>query len=311
MRHPKIIAADAELRRMCRDSGIGTAIHPVVADVRDGERMDSVFRLYGPQIVYHAAAHKHVSLMEQNIAEAVTNNVLGTKTVADLAVAHRLERFVLISSDKAVNPTTVMGATKRVAELLVLDAAARTGRVFVTVRFGNVLGSRGSVVPIFKHQIAMGGPVTVTSPDATRFFMTIPEAVQLVLQAGTMGEGGEVFILDMGEPVRIVDLARDLIRLSGHEEESDIAIVYTGLKPGEKLHEELFLESERIERSAHPKIFVSRSALPASGGVFPHLSDDVAALLLAANKGMESDLRDILRKIVPESSPALRGAVPI
>jgi FlaA1/EpsC-like NDP-sugar epimerase len=306
-----LFAADAELRKMCRDSGIGTAIHSVVADVRDREHMDSVFRVFGPQIVYHAAAHKHVGLMEQNIAEAVTNNVLGTKTVADLAVAHRLERFVLISSDKAVNPTTVMGATKRVAELLVLDAAVRTGRVFVTVRFGNVLGSSGSVVPIFKRQIAMGGPVTVTSPDATRFFMTIPEAVHLVLQAGTMGEGGEVFILDMGEPVRIIDLARDLIRLSGHEEGSDIAIVYSGLKPGEKLHEELFRESERVERSAHPKIFVSRNARVAPREESSRLSDDVAALLFAANKGMESELRDILRRIVPESSPALHGDVPL
>jgi FlaA1/EpsC-like NDP-sugar epimerase len=306
-----LFTVDAELRKMCGDLGIGAAIHPVVADVRDRERMDSVFKAFRPQIAYHAAAHKHVGLMEQNICEAVTNNVLGTRTVADLAVAHRLERFVLISSDKAVNPTTVMGATKRVAELLVLDAAVRTGRVFVTVRFGNVLGSRGSVVPIFKHQIAMGGPVTITSPDATRFFMTIPEAVHLVLQAGTMGEGGEVFILDMGEPVRIIDLARDLIRLSGHEEGSDIAIVYSGLKPGEKLHEELFLESERIERSAHPKIFVSRNAPAVPGEESSRLSDDVAALLSAANKGMESELRGILRRIVPESGPALYGDVPI
>ena len=306
-----LFAADADLRKMCRDAGIAAAIHPVVADVRDRERMDSVFRVFGPQIVYHAAAHKHVGLMEQNITEAVTNNVLGTKTIADLAVAHRLERFVLISSDKAVNPTTVMGATKRVAELLVLDAAARTGRVFVTVRFGNVLGSRGSVVPIFKRQIAAGGPVTVTSPDATRFFMTIPEAVQLVLQAGTMGEGGEVFILDMGEPVRIVDLARDLIRLSGREEGSDIAIVYSGLQPGEKLHEELFLASEKVQRSAHPKIFVSRNARSAPGEESSRLPDDIASLLSAAGRGNESDLRDILRRIVPESSPALHRDVPI
>jgi FlaA1/EpsC-like NDP-sugar epimerase len=248
--------------------------------------------------------------MEQNISEAVTNNVLGTKTMVDLAVAHNLERFVFISSDKAVNPSTVMGATKRVAELLVQGAARETKRVFVTVRFGNVLGSNGSVVPVFKNQIAMGGPVTVTSPDATRFFMTISEAVQLVLQAGTMGAGGEVFILDMGEPVRIVDLARDLIRLSGYEAGKDIEIVYTGLTAGEKLHEELFRESERIERSDRADIFVSRNMEPASGGDAGRLTEDVATLLASAHNGNEAEVRDLLRQIVPESSPSLITRVP-
>jgi FlaA1/EpsC-like NDP-sugar epimerase len=305
-----LFAIDAELRKMCSDSGIGSAIRPVVADIRDRVRMDEVFRTCRPEIVYHAAAHKHVRLMEQNICEAVTNNVLGTKTMVDLAVAHNLERFVFISSDKAVNPSTVMGATKRVAELLVQGAALETKRVFVTVRFGNVLGSNGSVVPVFKNQIAMGGPVTVTSPDATRFFMTISEAVQLVLQAGTMGAGGEVFILDMGEPVRIVDLARDLIRLSGYEAGKDIEIVYTGLTAGEKLHEELFRESERIERSDRADIFVSRNMEPASGGDAGRLAEDVATLLASAHNGNEAEVRDLLRQIVPESSPSLIPRVP-
>jgi len=301
---------DAELRKVCSDHNIGTAIRPVVADIRQRDRMEEVFRTSRPQIVYHAAAHKHVGLMEQNISEAVTNNVLGTKTIVDMAAGHDLERFVLISSDKAVNPSTVMGATKRVAELLVLDAAVRTKRGFVTVRFGNVLGSRGSVVPIFKRQIAMGGPVTVTSPEATRFFMTIPEAVQLVLQAGMMGTGGEVFILDMGEPVRIDDLARDLIRLSGHEAGKEIEVVYTGLRQGEKLHEELFYQSEKIERSAHPKISVSRNLQPASGAEAVCQADDVAALIAAAHEGNEVRVVDLLRQIVPEFNPAPPPDVP-
>jgi FlaA1/EpsC-like NDP-sugar epimerase len=304
-----LFSIDSELRAVGGDAVPGTVIRPVVADIRHAERMDEVFRAHRPQIVYHAAAHKHVGLMEQNLSEAVTNNVLGTKTMVDLAVAHGLERFVLISSDKAVNPSTIMGATKRVAELMVLDAAARTKKIFVTVRFGNVLGSRGSVVPIFKRQIAMGGPVTVTNPEATRFFMTIPEAVQLVLQAGTMGTGGEVFILDMGEPVRIIDLARDLIRLSGNEEGKDIDIVYTGLKPGEKMHEELFLESEKIGRSDHPKIFVSRSPLPPQGAETSRLDDEIAALIASAHRGDEPGVRALLRRIVPESSSALLRGV--
>ena len=302
---------DAELRKICSDSNLGTGVRPVVADIRDRARMDEILRTSRPEIIYHAAAHKHVGLMEQNIAEAVTNNVLGTKTMLDLAVAHGLERFVLVSSDKAVNPSTVMGATKRIAELLVLDAVARTGSAFVTVRFGNVLGSRGSVVPIFKHQIAIGGPVTVTSPEATRFFMTIPEAVQLVLQAGTMGEGGEVFILDMGEPVRILDLARDLIRLSGHEEGKDIEIVFSGLKPGEKVHEELFLESERIERSTHPKIFVSRNRLAEVGEDLRLLGEHITALMAAARRGNDTEMRDCIRQILPASALATQSTVPI
>ena len=223
----------------------GMIVTPVVADVRDVERMQQVFFTHRPQIIFHAAAHKHVWLMEQNLPDAVTNNVLGTRVLVNLAEKFGVRRFVMISSDKAVNPTSVMGVTKRIAELIVQDAANRTGKGFVTVRFGNVLGSRGSVVPIFKHQIDIGGPVTVTHPDVTRYFMTIPEAVHLVLQAGSIGTGGEVFVLDMGEQLKVLDVARDVIRLSGYTEE-EIGIEYTGLKPGEKMYEELFYAEDDI-----------------------------------------------------------------
>ncbi|HUI08964.1 MAG TPA: nucleoside-diphosphate sugar epimerase/dehydratase [Bacteroidota bacterium] len=306
-----LLAIESELRKICADTGGPTAVRPVVADIRDRVRMGEVFREYAPRILYHAAAHKHVGLMEENTAEAVTNNVLGTRTLVDLALEHGLDRFVMISSDKAVNPTSVMGATKRVAELLVREAALGAGRAFVTVRFGNVLGSRGSVVPIFKNQIAMGGPVTVTDPEATRYFMTIPEAVQLVLQAASMGTGGEVFILDMGEPVKIAELARELIRLSGFEEGRDIAIAYTGLRPGEKLHEELFYDTEHVERSAHAKILVSR--VPRGAGSSPDLRSDVAALVSVAQSGDAHAVRGILRKIVPgfsNAGEAAQGARP-
>lgn len=233
-----------------------TFVPAVIADIRDKKRMNMVFRAYRPEIIFHAAAHKHVGLMQSNVPEAVTNNVLGTRNLVELAAQYDAERFVMISSDKAVNPTSIMGVTKRISELIVHDAATTADKPFVSVRFGNVLGSRGSVVPIFKAQIAAGGPVTVSDPRVTRFFMTIPEAVQLVLQAGAMGTCGEVFVLDMGEPVHILDLAKDVIRLSGLTEGIDIDIKFTGLAPGEKLHEELFLASEHPVRSKHEKIFV-------------------------------------------------------
>ncbi len=232
-------------------------LHPVIADIRDADRLATVFAAHRPEIVFHAAAHKHVPLMETNVEDAVTNNVLGTRTLVEASITAGVQCFVLISTDKAVNPTSVMGATKRVAEMIVQDAAARTGRAYVAVRFGNVLGSRGSVVPLFQQQIANGGPVTVTHPEMRRYFMTIPEAVQLVLQAAALGQGGEVFVLDMGEPVRIVDLAEDLIRLSGLEPGRDIEIRFTGVRPGEKLYEELFDPTEAHQRTRHEKIFVS------------------------------------------------------
>lgn len=229
----------------------------LIVDVRDGEQMNGVVERYRPQVIFHAAAHKHVHFMEHNVAEAVTNNVLGTQNVLRAAEQHHVERLVMISTDKAVNPSSIMGATKRLAELLVQATAHRTGRAYMAVRFGNVLGSRGSVIPVFQRQIAAGGPLTLTHPDMCRYFMTIPEAVQLVLQAAVLGRGGEVFLLDMGEPVRILDLAAGLIKLSGLEPGRDIEIVHSGIRPGEKLSEELFLAGEDYRRTDHEKIFVA------------------------------------------------------
>jgi FlaA1/EpsC-like NDP-sugar epimerase len=227
---------------------------PVIADIRDAGRLQQVFERHHPQVVFHAAAHKHVPLMEENPEEAVTNNVLGTDNIVQAAERFGVDRLVLISTDKAVAPTSVMGASKRLAEAVVRAAARRSGRAFVVVRFGNVLGSRGSVVPFFKRQIERGGPVTVTHPDMKRFFMTIPEAVHLVLQAGGLGKGGELFVLDMGQPVRIRDLAEDLIRLSGFDV-GEIGIEYTGIRPGERLEELLWEPGARVEPTAHPDVF--------------------------------------------------------
>jgi FlaA1/EpsC-like NDP-sugar epimerase len=275
---------------------------PVIADVRDRERLRTIFEQYRPYAVFHAAAHKHVPLMESNIAEAVTNNVLGTKNVAELAAEFGVEHLVMISTDKAVRPTNVMGATKRVAEQIVQEIAEVHGRNFVAVRFGNVLGSRGSVVPTFLRQIQAGGPVTVTDPEMRRYFMTIPEAVQLVLQAGAIGKGGEVFVLDMGEPVRIVDLATDLIRLSGLEVGSDIEIQFTGSRPGEKLTEELFFHSENAVPTGHPKV------LRAKNGTLPIGLSTVVDLLVDGNRGWSDDqLRSLLARLVPDFRTAARG----
>jgi FlaA1/EpsC-like NDP-sugar epimerase len=229
-------------------------VHPVVADIRNLDRISNVFDHFQPQLVFHAAAHKHVPLMEINVEEAVTNNVVGTRNVVEACLNSEVDRLVMISTDKAIRPTSIMGSTKRMAEMLVLDAANRSGRPYSVVRFGNVLGSRGSVIPLFKQQIANGGPVTVTHPDMQRFFMTIPEAVHLVLQAAAMGQGGEVFILRMGEQVKILQLADDLIRLSGLEPEKDIEIVFTGIRPGEKLSEELWDQWATFEPTVHSDI---------------------------------------------------------
>ena len=235
----------------------GIELIPIIADVRDAVRLQAVFERYRPEVVFHAAAHKHVPLMQINVEEAVANNVLGTQNVVETADRCGVERLVLISTDKAVHPANVYGATKRLAEMVVLDAARRTGKAFSVVRFGNVLGSRGSVVPLFKRMIANGGPLQITHPDMERFFMTIPEAVHLVLQAAAMGQGGEAFLLNMGEQVRILDLAEDLIRLSGLEPGRDIEIVFTGIRPGEKLREELWENDKTYDRTAHPDIFRS------------------------------------------------------
>lgn len=237
---------------------------PVIGDVRNPDRVDYVFRNWHPQVVFHAAAYKHVPLMEENPCEAVRTNVFGTRLVADAAVAYGVEKFVMISTDKAVNPTNIMGCSKRLAEIYVQSLSVAIGRgevkgntKFITTRFGNVLGSNGSVIPRFRDQISKGGPVTVTHPDIIRFFMTIPEACRLVLEAGTMGKGGEIFIFDMGEPVRIADLARRMIELSGLQAEKDIEIKYTGLRPGEKLYEELLSNKENTKETPHEKIRVA------------------------------------------------------
>ncbi|MEO1270390.1 MAG: nucleoside-diphosphate sugar epimerase/dehydratase [Myxococcota bacterium] len=285
-----------ELRRSYSDE---IDLCPVVANVCNGERLDAIFSAYQPDVVLHAAAHKHVPLMEANPAEALRNNILGTRQVARMAHLHRATSFVMISTDKAVNPTSVMGTSKRVAELYVQAMAAGSSTAFISVRFGNVLGSNGSVVPIFKEQIRRGGPVTVTHPDMQRYFMTIPEATQLVLQAAATGDSGQVFVLDMGEPVKILDLARDLIRLSGLTPEEDVKIVFTGMRPGEKLFEELSLEDEDIRRTRHEKIFI---------GDATQLSLDVVEAeikcmkeMLNTSGGLHPDeVRTWLKRLVPE-----------
>lgn len=230
----------------------------IIASIREYKRMDEIFNEYKPDVVFHAAAHKHVPLMENSPSEAIKNNIFGTLNVARLADIYKVKRMVLISTDKAVNPTNIMGATKRAAEMIIQTINKNSETEFVAVRFGNVLGSNGSVIPLFKKQIAEGGPVTITHPDIIRYFMTIPEAVQLVLQAGAMAKGGEIFILDMGEPVKIVDLANNLIRLSGFEPGVDIKIEYSGLRPGEKLYEELLMSEEGLTKTANSKIFIGK-----------------------------------------------------
>jgi FlaA1/EpsC-like NDP-sugar epimerase len=269
---------------------------PCVADIGDEPRLREVFSARRPEVVFHAAAHKHVPMMEWNPGEAIKNNVLGTRRLADVAHSFDCRSFVMISTDKAVNPTSVMGATKRAAEIYVQALAARSKTRFVTVRFGNVLGSNGSVVPIFREQIERGGPITITHPEMRRFFMTIPEACQLVLQAGSMGRGGEIFILDMGAPVKIVDLARDLIRLSGFESD-DIKIVYSGVRPGEKLFEELSIEQERAAKTHHPKIFIGKTVAPSYQEVSRHVD---ALLAVCCTKCTIEQVRAGLRPLVPE-----------
>jgi FlaA1/EpsC-like NDP-sugar epimerase len=266
---------------------------PCIADIGDRGRMSQLLAEFQPEVLFHAAAHKHVPLMEEQPCEAVKNNVQGTRQLADLADEHGVQTFVMISTDKAVRPTSVMGATKRAAEIYVQSRARFSRTRFVTVRFGNVLGSAGSVVPIFKKQIAAGGPVTVTHPEMERYFMTIPEATQLVLQAGTMGAGGEIFILDMGKPVKIVDLARDLIRLSGFAED-EIRIEFSGVRPGEKLFEELSTEEEAADTTRHPKIFVGRTSADGIEDIEHRLDRLVEAALEGAALRVKSELRRIV-----------------
>jgi FlaA1/EpsC-like NDP-sugar epimerase len=280
---------------------------PAIADVRDRGRVYRLVQTHGPEVIFHAGAHKHVPLMEQNAEEAVTNNVLGAYNLISIAEELDVERFVLISTDKAVNPANIMGATKRVAELLVQDAAHRTGRNFVAVRFGNVLGSRGSVVPRFKRQIAAGGPVTVTHPEMERYFMTIPESVYLVLQAAALGVGGELFLLDMGEPVKIVDLARDLITLSGLQPDRDIEIKFTGTRPGEKLRERLFLTGQDYETTQHEKIFVFKGPLPLEREELSRAVQDLVHI--AQQGGTYSEIWAAMNTLVPECEPGIDSAL--
>jgi FlaA1/EpsC-like NDP-sugar epimerase len=271
-------------------------LHPVVADIRSLDRLGNVIDNFNPQLIFHAAAHKHVPLMEINVEEAVTNNVIGTRNLVEVALNNDIDRLVLISTDKAIRPSSVMGATKRLAELLVLEAAHRSGKAYSVVRFGNVLGSRGSVIPLFKRQIASGGPVTVTHPDMERYFMTIPEAVHLVLQAAAMGHGGEVFVLRMGEQVRIMQLADDLIRLSGLEPEKDIDIVFTGIRPGEKLSEDLWDQWAQFEPTSHADIvqLVDEDLLESH-----ELRNTVNELAFLASEGEVDSIVRILDETIP------------
>lgn len=303
----KLIALDIyentvfELSNEIKNTFPNLEFEVVIASVRSRQRMRDVFVKYKPHVVFHAAAHKHVPLMEHNPKDAVINNVIGTKNMIDLADEYAVENFVMISTDKAVNPTNVMGATKRVAEMLLQEKSTHSRSSYSAVRFGNVLGSNGSVIPLFRKQIERGGPVTVTHEEITRYFMTIPEAVQLVIQAGAMATGGEIFILDMGDPVRIMDLAENVIRLSGYIPNVDIDIKVTGLRPGEKLYEELLLDEEGIEKTAHNKIYVGHP-LPPSPELTKMLEQE--GICTEENIGgiiamKDDEVKDWLQKLVP------------
>jgi FlaA1/EpsC-like NDP-sugar epimerase len=272
---------------------------PVIADIRDLNRISHVFSQHHPQVIFHTAAHKHVPLMQTNIAEAISNNISGTQNVVNAAVENGIDRLVMISTDKAISPTSVYGASKRIGEMIVLDAAQRTGRAFSIVRFGNVLGSRGSVVLLFRRQIDNGGPVTVTHPEMERYFMTIPEAVHLVLQAFAMGAGGEVYVLNMGKQIRILDLAQDLIRLSGLEPGSDIEIIFTGIRPGEKLSEALWDEGANYQPTGHPDILrLDEDELLRGQG----LVDAINALVSSTINGELEETIRLLNTYVPNAS---------
>jgi FlaA1/EpsC-like NDP-sugar epimerase len=283
-----------EIDRELRHTWVGADVRPVVADVCDAGRVGQIFADERPQVVFHCAAHKHVPMMEANPGEAVKNNVFGTRTLVDESIRCGVQAFVMISTDKAVKPTSVMGTTKCLAEMYVQALSEQADTRLVTVRFGNVLGSNGSVVPLFKEQIRNGGPVTVTHPEMTRYFMTIPEASQLVLQAGAQGRGGEIFVLDMGEPIKVLDLARDMIRLSGLEEGREIEIVFTGLRPGEKLREELYDQDEEQAPTLHPKIFAVKRR-PCAPDWLRDEIDDLARVV----EGPAEDVIVALSRLVP------------
>ncbi len=288
-------SAYAIQQELLRDCGNALCMEVLIASVRDSKKIDALFERYRPDVVFHAAAHKHVPLMEDSPEEAVKNNVYGTYNTALAADKYGVSRYVLVSTDKAVNPTNVMGATKRICEMIVQSMAQKSATTFVAVRFGNVLGSNGSVLPLFKEQIAAGGPLTVTHPDVVRYFMTIPEAVGLVLEAGAMGKGGEVFVLDMGEPVKILELAENLIKLAGFRPYEDIEIKFTGLRPGEKLYEELLMDEEGLRQTDNKKIYIGAPIRLNSTTFFDHLS----ALKAIAYSNNSENLVQALLDIVP------------
>jgi FlaA1/EpsC-like NDP-sugar epimerase len=283
--------------------GYGARIVPLIADLLDYPRVEQIFLQFKPQVIFHAAAHKHVPMMELQPGEAIKNNSLATMQLAEIAQNNNTDSFVMISTDKAINPVNVMGASKRLAEICVqsLHAAKPQGTRFMAVRFGNVLGSSGSVVPLFNKQIAAGGPVTVTHPEVTRYFMTIPEAVGLVLQSATQGQGGEIFLLDMGKPVKIVDLARQLIELSGRVPDKDIRIEFTGLRPGEKLFEELSYEGEHISQTTHPKIY----RLECQAAPLREVRQILNELVCQSDLVDRIEIKRLLKKAVPEYQPQL------
>lgn len=283
----------------CRRRRLQASIHPYLADIRDRALMDRIVASFNPHIVFHAAAYKHVPMQEFHPREAFLTNVVGTRNVAEAALKAAVERFVLVSTDKAVRPTNVMGATKRVAEMLTQSINGTQQTKFMAVRFGNVIGSSGSVIPLFQQQLSRGGPLTVTHPEVTRYFMSIPEAAQLILQAGTMGEGGEIFILDMGKPIRVVELAQDLIRLHGLEPDRDVAIEFIGLRPGEKLYEELITEGEGIVPTGHKKILVLRGTVEDGD----RLRKEIEEMSPIAQAGENDAIRRKLQEIVPEYRP--------
>ena len=291
-----------ELELEFNENGVTCKHEVVIGDVRNKDRMRNVFNTFKPHIVFHAAAYKHVPMMENNPSESILTNILGTKTVADLAVEFNVEKFVMISTDKAVNPTNVMGASKRIAEIYTQSLGKTAKTKFITTRFGNVLGSNGSVIPRFKKQIEEGGPITITHPDITRFFMTIPEACQLVLEAGCMGKGGEIFVFDMGQSVKIVDLARKMIKLSGLKEDRDIKIIYTGLRPGEKLFEELLASSENTLATHHQQILVGKVREYEFAEVTQFINELILLFNTQDNTRIVSKMKDIVPEFVSNNS---------
>ncbi|MBT3362555.1 MAG: polysaccharide biosynthesis protein [Chloroflexi bacterium] len=278
-------------------------MHLTIGNIRNQQEVENVISKYRPSTIFHAAAFKHVPLMEDNPNQAVLNNVMGTSILIDLAHDYEVDKFVLISTDKAVNPTSVMGTTKRIAEMLIQTKALQSKTQFLAVRFGNVLGSRGSVIPLFTRQIAQGGPVTVTHPETVRYFMTIAEAVQLILQACSIGEGGEVFVLDMGKPVKILDLAKDMIKLSGLQEGTDIEIKFVGLRPGEKLYEELLTAQEKTDSTQHEKIYVAKLGKMDPNGFYDRVRD----LIELAKHSRNDQIRLKIKELVPSYNPAQNG----